>query len=342
MNMKFIKLLTRRAQLAQFALALPLLLGNLHNAAQAANETAKLTYPNKTVRIIVPFGPAGVADALPRIVGQKLSEKWGVPVVIDNKPGASGNIGMTAGILAPADGYTLTLAPTGNVTVNPTLFPNLGFDVKRDIAPITVLGESPNLLVVNAKVPVKNLDEFISRAKQSGVSMSFGSPGTGSGPHLAGELLNQIAGTHLLHVPYNAMALAMNDVMGGTLDSMFVASAISLPHIQSGKLRVLAVAGPKRLSQLPDVRTVAESGFPGFDVTSWYGIVVPKAVPQPIINKLHQDISDVLKMPDVRQKFAALGVAPVGNSPQEFSAMILAESKKWGDIIQAANIKPAQ
>ncbi len=172
--------------------------------------------------------------------------------------------------------------------------------------------------------------------------MSFGSPGAGSGPHLAGELLNQIAGTHLLHVPYNAMALAMNDVMGGTLDAMFVAAAISLPHIQSGKLRVLAVAGPKRLSQFPDVPTVAESGFPGFDVTSWYGIVVPKAVPQPIINKLHQDISEVLKMPDVRQKFAALGVAPVGNSPQEFSAMILAESKKWGDIIRAANIKPAQ
>jgi tripartite-type tricarboxylate transporter receptor subunit TctC len=311
-------------------------------AAHADNQAASPTYPNKAVRIIVPFGPAGVADALPRIVGQKLSEKWGVPVVIDNKPGASGNIGMTAGIHAPADGYTLTLAPAGNLTVNPTLFSNLSFDVKRDIAPITVLGESPNLLVVNAKVPVKDFGEFISRARQSGVNMSFGSPGTGTGPHLAGEVLNQIAGTHLLHVPYNAMALAMNDVMGGTLDSMFVASAISLPHIQSGKLRVLAVAGPSRLSQLPDVPTVAESGFPGLDVTSWYGIVVPQAVPKPIINKLHQDISEVLKMTDVRQKFAALGVTPVGSSPQEFSAMILTESKKWGDIMRAANIKPTQ
>jgi tripartite-type tricarboxylate transporter receptor subunit TctC len=308
----------------------------------AANAVAADPYPNRQVKIIVPFGPAGVADALPRIVGQKLSTMWGVPVVIENKAGAAGNIGMAEGARSAPDGYTLVLAPAGNLTVNPVLFPKLTFNTSKDFAPVTVLATSPNVLVVNPAVPAATLKDLIAYAKANPGKLNYSSPGTGTGAHLAGELLNQSAGIDAVHVPYNGMAPAVNDVLAGQVQMIFAGVSTVVQHVQSGKLRALAVAGPQRLAVLPNVPTVAESGYPGFDVTSWYGLIVRAGTPDEIVQKLYRDISFVLKQDDIKAKFAGLGVDPLGNTPQAFGTMIKTESKKWTDIVHKANIQPLE
>lgn len=310
--------------------------------AYAANAIAADVYPSRQVRIIVPFGPAGVADALPRIVGQKLATMWGVPVVIENKAGAAGNIGMAEGARSAPDGYTLVLAPAGNLTVNPVLFPKLPFDTYKDLAPVTVLATSPNVLVVNPAVPAATLKELVAYAKANPGKLNYSSPGTGTGAHLAGELLNQSAGIDAVHVPYNGMAPAVNDVLAGQVQMIFAGVSTVVQHVQSGKLRALAVAGPQRLAVLPNVQTVAESGYPGFDVTSWYGLVVRAGTPDEIVQKLYRDISFVLRQDDIKAKFAGLGVDPLGNTPAAFGAMIKTESKKWTDIVRKANIQPLE
>jgi tripartite-type tricarboxylate transporter receptor subunit TctC len=300
---------------------------------------AQDNYPSKPVRIIVPFSPGGVADLLPRIVGQKLSEKWGQPVVVENKVGAAGNIGMAEGARAAPDGYTLTLAPAGNLTVNPILFKNLPFDTYKDLTPVTNLAESPNVLVVNPSVPAKTFQELVAYAKANPGKLNFASPGPGSGAHLAGELLNLDAGIRMVHVPYKGLAPAVNDLLGGQVQAMFAGISTVLQYIQSGKLRALAIASPKRSAQLPEVPTVAQSGYPGFDVTSWYGIVAPAGTPPAIIRKVQQGMAQALHDPDVQARLAGLGLEPVGNTPGEFDAMIKAETRKWADIVRRANIK---
>lgn len=302
--------------------------------------SAQDAYPSKAVRIIVPFPAGGVADLLPRLVGQKLSEKWGQPVIVENKVGASGNIGMAEGAHSAPDGYTLLLAPAGNLTVNPTLFPHLSFDTYKDLAPVTVLAESPNVLVVHPSVPAKTFQEFIAYARANPGKLNFASPGEGSGAHLAGELLNIDAGIKAVHIPYKGLAPAVNDLMGGHVQMMFAGVSTVLQQIRSGQLVALAIASPKRSPQLPDVPTVAESGLPGFDVTSWYGIVVPAGTPPAIVQKLHRDIAEALKSPDVAAKLAGLGLEPVGDTPEEFGALIQSESVKWRDIMRKAHIKP--
>ncbi|ARP82180.1 LacI family transcriptional regulator [Bordetella genomosp. 8] len=311
-------------------------------AASAASVHAADAYPSKPVTIIVPFGAGGVADAIPRIVGQKLNEMWGVPVIIENRPGASGNLGMGQVARAAADGYTLGLAPAGNLTVNPLLYTNLNFDTAHAFAPITLLATSPNILVVNPALPTKDFKSFIEYAKSKPGKLNFASPGAGSGAHLAGELLNQSAGINTMHIPYNGMAPAVTDVVAGNVDMMFAGVSSVLPFIRSGKLRALAVAGPHRLPQLPDVPTVAESGYPGFDVTSWYGLVAPAKTPPAVLAKLAQDVATVLKDPAVRQKFEDQGVEPSSITSQAFAAMIQDESRKWADIVKTAGIKPIQ
>jgi tripartite-type tricarboxylate transporter receptor subunit TctC len=304
--------------------------------------SAQESYPSKPVRIIVPYPAGGVADLLPRTVGAKLSEKWKQPVVVENKPGASGNIGMAEGARAEPDGYTLVLAPTGNLTVNQFLFRQMPFDVTKDFTPITVLATSPNVLVVHPSVPVKSFKELIAYAKANPGKLNFSSPGSGSGAHLAGELLNVEAGIKAVHVPYKGMAPAVSDLVGGQVQMMFAGISTALPHIRAGKLVALAIASPQRSPQLPDVPTVAESGFPGFDVTSWYGVVVRAGTPLAIVKKLHADMAEALAAPDVKEKLASLGLDPLGNSPEDFAKMIAAESRKWSDIVQKANIKPLQ
>ena len=306
----------------------------------ASAAFAQDAYPNRPVRIIVPVPAGGVADALPRIVGEKLTAKWGQPVVIENKVGAAGNIGMGEGARAAPDGYTLVLAPTGNLTVNPTLFPNLPFDTRHDFTPITLLAESPNVLVVNPSVPAKNFHDFVEYAKANPGKLNFSSPGEGSGAHLAGELLNQEAGIQTVHIPYKGLAPAVNDLVGGQVQYMFAGISTVIQQIKAGKLVALAIASPKRNPQLPDVPTVAESGLPGFDVTSWYGIVVRTGTPQAIIDKVNHDMVEALRMPDVKAKLADLGLEPVGDTPAQFAAVIDSETKKWVAIVEKAHIKP--
>jgi tripartite-type tricarboxylate transporter receptor subunit TctC len=297
-------------------------------------------WPTKPVRIIVPYAAGGVADLLPRIVGEKLAQKWGEPVVVDNKVGASGNIGMAEGARAAPDGYTLVLAPAGNLTVNPTLFPDLPFDTQRDFTPVTLLAQSPNVLVVHPSVPAKTFAELIAYAKANPGKLNFASPGAGSGAHLAGELLNLEAGIKAVHVPYKGIAPAVNDLLGGNVQMMFAGISTVLQHIKSGRLVALAIASAQRNPQLPDVPTVAESGFPGFDVTSWYGIVTRSGTPAAIVQKVQHDMTEALQSEDVRSKLAGLGLEPVGNTPQAFDALIRAESRKWGDIVRKAHIQP--
>jgi tripartite-type tricarboxylate transporter receptor subunit TctC len=302
---------------------------------------AQEAFPSKPVHIIVPYPAGGVADLLPRTVGQKLSEKWGQPVIVENKPGASGNIGMELGARSAPDGYTIVLAPTGNLTVNQFLF-KLPFDVAKDFTPITVLATSPNVLVVHPSVPAKNFRELIAYAKANPGKLNFSSPGEGSGAHLAGELLNIEAGIQATHIPYKGMAPAVTDLLGGQVQMMFAGISTVLPHIKSGKLVPIAIATPQRSPQLPEVPTVAESGLPGFDVTSWYGLVVPAGTRPEIVQKLYRDIAEALRGEDVRGKLATLGLDPMGNSPEAFERMIVTESRKWSEIVRKANIKPQQ
>ena len=303
---------------------------------------AQDSWPSKPVRIIVPFAAGGVADALPRIVGEKVAQKWGQPVVVENKVGASGNIGMAEGARAAPDGYTLVLAPAGNLTVNPTLFPNLPFDTHRDFVPVTLLAQSPNVLVVHPSVPAKTFAELIAYAKAHPRRLNFASPGDGSGAHLAGELLKIESGIDAVHVPYKGIAPAVNDLLGGNVQMMFAGISTVLQHIRAGKLVPLAIASPKRNPQLPDVPTVAESGLPGFDVTSWYGIVVRAGTPPAVVDKIQRDMAEALASDDVKAKLAGHGLEGVGNTPTAFDALVKAESRKWNDIVKKANISPQQ
>jgi tripartite-type tricarboxylate transporter receptor subunit TctC len=307
----------------------------------AGPACAQDTWPSKPVRIIVPFAAGGVADLVPRLVGQKLSEKWGQPVVVENKAGAAGNIGMGEGARAAPDGYTLVLAPTGNLTVNQFLF-KLPFDTAKDLAPVTVLATSPNVLVVNPSVPAKTFGELIAYAKANPGKLNFASPGAGSGAHLAGELLNIDAGIQAQHVPYKGLAPAVSDLLGGQVQMMFAGISTVIQYVKNGKLVALAIASPKRSPQLPDVPTVAESGLPGFDVTSWYGLVTRAGTPPAIIEKVQRDAAEALRDPEVRNKLASLGLEPVGNTPAQFGEMISAESRKWGDIVRKAHIEAQQ
>jgi tripartite-type tricarboxylate transporter receptor subunit TctC len=300
---------------------------------------ARAEYPDRPLRFVVPFPAGGVADALARLVGQRLGERLGQNVLVDNRPGAAGNIGMGAAVRLPADGYTLVLAPAGNLTVNQSLYKELNFDIGRDFAPLTMIGTVPNVLVVAKDVPATTLAELVALAKASPGALSFASPGIGTGAQLGGELLKVEAGIDLLHVPYSGIAPAVTDLVAGRVSLMFLAIASALPHIETGALRPLAVASLERAPALKDVPTVAEQGFPGFDVTSWYGIVLRAGVPPPIVARLYDETASILKDDAFRARLAALGVEPGGLPPDRFGTLIAAESRKWGDIIRRAGIK---
>ncbi len=308
--------------------------------AFAATAIAADVYPSRPVRIVVPFPPGGPADVLARTVGDKLQATLGQPVVVDNRPGAGGNIGMELVAKAAPDGHTLALAPAGNLTVNPSLYRNVPYDVARDFAPVTVIAAVPNILVVNAQVPAKDLAELIAYAKANPGKLNFASPGPGSGAHLAGELLKSSAAIDMVHVPFSGIAPAVTAVVAGDVQVMFAGSSSAMPHVTAGKLRALGVASPKRIASAPALPTLAESGLPGFDVTSWYSIVAPAGTPPAVVERLQREIAKALDAPDVKTKLAGLGAEPVANTPSEFSAMIKVESAKWGKIVKDANIRP--
>jgi tripartite-type tricarboxylate transporter receptor subunit TctC len=306
--------------------------------ASAALAQAE-AWPSKPVRIVVPFPPGGPADLLPRLLGPKLTEIWGQPVVVENKPGAGGNIGMDTVAKAAPDGYTLGVGPNGNLVVNPHLYAKLPYDVTRDFAPITLIATFSNMLVVNPDVPAKTVSELIALAKAKPGTISYGSPGTGSQPHLGGEFLKLMAGIDIVHVPYNGTAPALKDLLGGQISFMFAQTSAALPQIQSGKLRALGVASPRRATLLPDVPTIAEAGLPGFEAVSWYALLAPAGTSKEIVAKVQADVGRVLQMPEIREKLVALGGDPVGNTPEQLAAQLKSESARYAEIVKRANIK---
>ena len=298
------------------------------------------SWPQKPVRIIVPFAPGGASDLMPRVVGEKLSPMWGQPVVIENRPGAAGNLGMEAGAKAPADGYTLLSAPNGNLVVNPHMYAKLAYDVFKDLAPITRIAAVQNVLVVHPDVPASNVAELIELAKAKPGALNFASPGNGSQAHVAVELLKLQLGLDLVHVPYQGVGPAMKDLLGGRINLMVAQVPSALPHIKGGKLRALGVASNAPLAALPEVPTVASAArLPGFEAVSWYALMAPAATPYEIVTKIHADTAKVLQMPEVRARLEAMGADPSGEPPAELAARIKAESDRWGEVVRKAGIK---
>jgi tripartite-type tricarboxylate transporter receptor subunit TctC len=304
----------------------------------ASVAEASEAYPSKPIRLIVPFSPGGPADVLARVVGERIGASMGKPVVVDNRAGAGGNIGMALGAKAAPDGYTLVLAPAGNLTVNPSLYRNVPYDVAKDFAPVTVVAAVPNILVVHPSIPAKNLTEFIAYAKSHPGQLNFSSPGAGSGAHLAGELFKSLVGADMVHVPFNGIAPAVTAVLAGDVQLMFAGAPAVLQHVRAGKLHALGVASLKRMVGAPDLPTLSESGLAGFDVTSWYSIVAPTGTPPEIVARLQSEIDKALREPDVREKLAGLGAEPIANTPAEFAAMIKTETAKWSEIVKSAKI----
>lgn len=306
----------------------------------AAAAAAAQTYPTKPVRIIVPFGPGGASDFLPRLIGAKLTEMWGQPIVVDNRTGAAGNIGMNLGAKASPDGYTLTSAPVGNLAINPHLYAKLGYDVFKDFTLITLVGSVQNVLVVNPSVPAKSVAELIALAKAQPGKLTFGSGGVGSQAHMGGELLKAMAGLDMVHIAYKGVGDTIRDLLGGQIN-MVVAQVPSVKaSIDSGKLRALGVASAQRTPVLPNVPTVAEAGnLKGFEAVSWYALVGPAGVPRAVVMKIQGDIAKVLQLPDIREKLLGIGAEPVGSTPEQLLAVMRADYDRYGDLIRRFGIK---
>jgi tripartite-type tricarboxylate transporter receptor subunit TctC len=297
-------------------------------------------WPQKPVRIVVPFAPGGASDLMPRLAGEKLTAMWGQPVVIENRPGAAGNLGMEAGAKSPPDGYTLLSAPNGNLVVNPHMYSKLAYDVFRDLAPITRIAAVQNVLVVSPEVPAATVKELIALARAKPGTLNFASPGNGSQAHVAVELLKLRLGLDLVHVPYQGVGPAMKDLLGGRINLMVAQMPSALPHIKAGKLRALGVASAAPLPALPEVPTIAAAaGLPGFEAVSWYALMAPSGTPREVIAKIRADVAKVLQMADVRERLAGMGADPLGEPSAELAARIRAEYDAWGEVVRKAGIK---
>jgi tripartite-type tricarboxylate transporter receptor subunit TctC len=306
----------------------------------AASAVVAQEFPNRPVRIIVPFSPGGPADFLPRVIGAKLSQLWGQPVVVENRTGAAGNIGMSMGAKATADGYTLTSAPGGNLAVNPHMYPNLGYDVFKDFTPITLMATVQNVLVVNPSIPANTVPELIALAKAQPGKLTFGSGGVGSYNHLGGELLKAMAQIDLLHVPYKGIGDAISAMLGGQISMGFVQVSSVKQYIDAGRLRALAVASPQRNPVLPNVPTVNEAGtFNGFEAVSWYALVGPAGIPRALVQRIQSDVAQVVQMPDVREKLVSAGADPGGGPPEQLRAHMRIEYDRYGPLIRKLGIK---
>lgn len=323
-----LKSLTQAIAASTLLLALP-----MQALAQAA-------YPNRPVKILLGFPPGQATDTVARAIGQKLGELYNQPFVVENRPGAAGIIGTDLVAKAPADGYTLLMCSSGVMAVNPGLYGvKLPYDPVKDFAPITVAVAVPLFLVANTSFPPNTVKELIAYAKANPGKVNFGSGGNGVTNHLAMELLRSTAGLDMVHVPYKGGPPALTGLIGGEVQVMFETGPGALPFVKNGKLKAIAVGSAKRSSAAPEVPTVAESGLPGFEGVAWICMVAPAGTPQPIINKLHADVVKVLAMPDIRERFSALGAEPVGNTPEEFSAYLKAEIAKWGKVVKDSGAK---
>jgi tripartite-type tricarboxylate transporter receptor subunit TctC len=309
-------------------------------AALAPLAAAAQAYPAKPIHVVVPFPPGGPTDVLGRLLGQALGDTFGQTVVVENKVGAAGNIGVDAVAKAPPDGTTVGIIPAGNVAVNPTLFASLPYKA-ADLAPVTMLATVDNVLVVNAEsVPAKNVKELLDLAAKKPGTLTYASPGAGSQAHLAGALLELSTGVQLLHVPYRGIAPAVNDLVGGQVSMMFAPLQTALPFVRSGKLRALGVASQKRSPLLPELPTIAEQGVPKFEAVSWYALMVPAGTPADVIEKLSAATMRFLALPDTRAKLAAQGMDAGGGTAQELAATIRSETARWSEVVRRQNIKP--
>ena len=308
-------------------------------ATQVTAADSGQSYPNRPVRFIVPFAPGGSTDTLARTVGQKLGEALGEQVVVDNRSGGNGNIGTDLVAHAAPDGYTILLGYIANLAIGPSLYAKLPFDPVKDLAPVTQLAVAPNILVVHPSVPAKNFKEFIAYAKANPQKVNFASAAVASPGHLAGELLNHAAGIHMQHVPYKGSGQAVVDVVGGQVKVMVSGMSSVMPHIKAGRLRALAVTGAQRSPAVPDIPTIAESGFPKFEATAWYGVLVPARTPKAIVTRLHDEIVRALKMPDVKERLESVGFEIVGSTPEAFGAYIKSEIVKWAPVVKASGAK---
>ena len=295
-------------------------------------------FPNKPVTIVVPFAAGQSGDVLARLLGEGLTKIWGKTLVVDNKSGAGGTLGSQFVKAAPADGYTLLLGSSGPMAIAPHLIKNAGYDPRKDFTPIMVAAGVAQVLVVNANSPIRTLKDLVAAAKAKPGKVTYGSGGNGSTQHLTMEYLNDVAGIDMLHVPYKGTTPAYNDLFGGQIDALFDSQPGVMPFLQAGKARVLAVSTAQRVPSLPDVPTVAESGYAGFDVLGWLGIVAPKGLDPAIQRKLNEDFKKALALDTVKANLARLGMISVGNSPEEFARYIASEYDKFGTIIKKAKI----
>jgi tripartite-type tricarboxylate transporter receptor subunit TctC len=307
-------------------------------ALPAAQALAQKSYPNKAIRMIVPFAPGGSNDIMGRLVAAKLTESMGQQVVVDNRPGASGIVGTDLAAKAAPDGYTV-LVMSLTFTVNPSIRSKLPYDTEKDLVPVTLIASAPLILVVHPSLPVKSVKEFIAYAKANPGKLNFGSGGPGSTPHLAGEMLKTMAGLEMTHVPYKGGGPALADLLGGQIQLMLENIPSTLPFVKSGKLRVLAVTSKKRSPTVPDVPTLDEAALKGYELTGWNGLFVPRGTPRAIVNQLHAETVKALAAPDVKERLAAMSAEPGGESPEKFAVFIKAEIGKWAKIAKEAGLK---
>ena len=298
------------------------------------------SYPSKPIRLVVPFTPGGSTDILARLVGQKLGEAFGQQVIIDNRPGAGGNIGVEMVANSPPDGHTLVMGHIGTFGVNPTLYPKLPYDPIKDFAPITLFAKVANMLVVNPVLPVKSVKELIALAKAKPGALNYGSAGNGSAAHLAIEYFKLLTKTDIQHIPYKGTAPMVTDLIAGQISLTITGVPPLLPHVKSGKLRALAVGTGQRLTLLPELPTIAEAGVSGFEATQWYGLLAPAATPREIVMRLNAEIIKALQRPDVRERLASEASQPAGDTPEKFLAFIKAEIARWAPVVRASGARP--
>ncbi len=314
------------------ALALALAAQCLAGMALAAD------YPSKAIKLVVPYAPGGGADSVARIVARKVSENIGQPIVIENKGGAGSIVGTEVVAKAEPDGYILLLGQSGPISINPAVYKNLPYDPVKDFTPITMTTAYPYILVVNSELPAKSLQEFVALAKSKPGAMNYGSTGVGAANHLVAELFNSKAGLKMTHVPYRGTALAVGDLLGGQLTMVFGDPISVLPHIKSGKLRALAVTSLERSPVAPEVPTVAESGYPGFEALAWHGILAPARTPPAIVKKLNEEVAKALGDPETRALLVNQAMQTVGSTPEEFAAFIHKDIAIWKAVAAAANV----
>ncbi|MFL6566736.1 MAG: tripartite tricarboxylate transporter substrate binding protein [Burkholderiales bacterium] len=307
--------------------------------ACAATAALAQTFPEKPIRFVVGFTPGGPSDILARALGQKLGERWNQQVVIENRPGAGGNVAAEAVARSAPDGYTWLLGNNSILATNQSLYRSLGYDPVRDFAPVSLVAVQPNILVVNPQLPVKSVMELISFAREHPGKLNYASSGSGAAAHLAAELFKTMAGIELVHIPYKGAQPALTDVIAGQVQVMFATSASVIPFIHAGKLRALAVTTARRSASVPDLPTVAEAGLPGFEAVTWHGVVVPAATPAPLVERLNRDIVGALAQPDLRERLAGLGAEVQAGTPREFADYIASEIPKWSKVVRDSGAK---